>query len=125
MERMITENGGLSFREAQTEILSIQSQWQQDTVFVTLRGRLQQSVFVGVLDELRAFSAAKCHVVLDLEKLDAISSAGMNALRLLQEEMDSRALGQTLQIKNVQHAVYQQMTGCGLHAILDIEPLPQ
>lgn len=124
MERMITENGGLSFREAQTEILGIQSQRKQDTVFVKLHGRLQQNVFVGVLDELRAFSAVKCHVVINLENLDVISPAGMNALRLLQEEMDSRVLGQTLQIKNVQHTVYEQMTACGLHAILDIEPMP-
>lgn len=89
----------------------------EQNVTLTLIGRLDTNTAVLLEDEVKELD--KVHLVLNLEKLDYVSSAGLRVLLLIQKRVNNGLLSFTLE--NVLEDVMEVLDMTGFSTILNIK----
>lgn len=89
----------------------------EQNVTLTLIGRLDTNTAVLLEDEVKELD--NVHLVLNLEKLDYVSSAGLRVLLLIQKRVNNGLLSFTLE--NVLEDVMEVLDMTGFSTILNIK----
>ena len=100
-------------------MLSISSTVKGDVNEVKLAGRLDVKAAREAEEAFAAASAAAPNVVLDMEELDYIASAGLRALKRLNSAVNAN--GGTLTLKSVQDKVMEVFEMTGFAVMLTFE----
>lgn len=99
-------------------MLNIYKKEDGNTLSVSLEGRLDTTTAPQLDEELNALLPGKTEVVLDMEKLEYISSAGLRVLLSTQKIMNKQG---EMVIKNASEEVKEIFDVTGFSDILTVE----
>jgi anti-sigma B factor antagonist len=99
-------------------MLNITKKVKADSLIIRLEGRIDTTTAQKFEDAIRTELANVNDLVLDLEKLDYISSAGLRVLLKTQKAMNKKG---TMVVKNVSEEVKETFEVIGFADILNLE----
>ncbi len=99
-------------------MLNISKTEENGRVVLTVEGRLDTTTAPDLETEIRSLIPGTAELVLDFEKLDYISSAGLRVLLSTQKAMNGNG---TLKITNVSRPIMEIFEVTGFSEILTIE----
>lgn len=118
--RTVRQEELVIYGEHGEEVLVIRERVEEDCVYLALQGKINMNAAYDFEDELTAAAAVRSRIIIDFSGVDAISSAGIKALLLVQRILDKRADGQ-LKLKSMQAAVYEMFDEMGFSDLFEIE----
>lgn len=98
--------------------MTINKQKNENELLISLEGRLDTTTSPAFEQELKASLDGVDSLVLDFEKLDYISSAGLRVLLSAQKTMNKQG---EMKIKNVNETILEIFEVTGFNDILTIE----
>ncbi|MBQ6043508.1 MAG: STAS domain-containing protein [Clostridia bacterium] len=98
--------------------MTINKQKNENGLLISLEGRLDTTTSPAFEQELKASLDGVDSLVLDFEKLDYISSAGLRVLLSAQKTMNKQG---EMKIKNVNETILEIFEVTGFNDILTIE----
>ncbi|MBQ6183015.1 MAG: STAS domain-containing protein [Clostridia bacterium] len=98
--------------------MTINKQKNENGLLISLEGRLDTTTSPALEQELKASLDGVDSLVLDFEKLDYISSAGLRVLLSAQKTMNKQG---EMKIKNVNETILEIFEVTGFNDILTIE----
>ncbi|MBC3797858.1 STAS domain-containing protein [Acetobacterium tundrae] len=100
--------------------MNIEFKKENENTVVDMEGRLDTNTAPNFQKELEAYyNVQGFSLILDFEKLDFVSSAGLRVLLLIQKK--SKALSGNMVIKNVKPEIQEVFNMTGFSEILTIE----
>lgn len=102
------------------KLLSVRESFEDDKIILSLSGKINMNVAHDFEDELTAAATVGDKIIVDFSGVDAISSAGIKALLLIQRILDKRA-DSMLKLKSMKSSVYQMFDEMGFTELFEIE----
>lgn len=119
-KRTVRQDELIIYGENGEEVLVIRECLDERCVYMTLQGKINMNAAYDFEDELTAAATVRNQITVDFSGVDAVSSAGIKALLLVQRILDKRADGE-LKIKSMKTAVYEMFDEMGFSDLFEIE----
>lgn len=119
-KRTVRQDELVIYGENGEEVLVIRECLDERCVYMTLQGKINMNAAYDFEDELTAAATVRNQITVDFSGVDAISSAGIKALLLVQRILDKRADGE-LKLKSMKTAVYEMFDEMGFSDLFEIE----
>lgn len=119
-KRTVRQENLVIYGETGEEVLVIGERFDEENVYLTLQGKINMSTAYDFEDELTAAATVRNRIILDFSGVDAISSAGIKALLLVQRILDKRADGE-LKLRSMKATVYEMFDEMGFSDLFEIE----
>lgn len=113
------ENDTLHLFDGSTEILSIAESVEGNKVLIKLSGMLRSDTAHDFQDELIALTMLNMNMILDMSKVEYISSTCQQVLLAVQQKMDELGKGSLL-ITNMTPKLKAEFDSVGFSQLLDI-----
>lgn len=121
MNRRTVEDSCLVIMDENSEkLLSVRESFEDDTLILSLSGKINMNAAHDFEDELTAAASVCNKLVVDFSEIDAISSAGIKALLLVQRILDKRD-NSMMKLKSMKPSVYQMFDDMGFTELFEIE----
>lgn len=118
--RTVRQEELVIYGEHGEEVLVIREHLDEACAYLTLQGKINMNAAYDFEDELTAAATVRDQIMVDFSGVDAISSAGIKALLVVQRILDKRADGK-LKLKAMQAAVYEMFEEMGFSDLFEIE----
>lgn len=119
-KRTVRQDELIIYGENGEEVLVIRECLDERCVYMTLQGKINMNAAYDFEDELTAAATVRNQITVDFSGVDAVSSAGIKALLLVQRILDKRADGE-LKLKSMKTAVYEMFDEMGFSDLFEIE----
>lgn len=123
MKKRVVNNGALEIYDADKNvILSISEKFENNSLDIKLAGSIVTEAAHEFEDELFACVVVCKNINIDFEKVNHISSMGLNTLLSLQKILDEEPNSE-LRLYNVSDSVYEEFKTVGFNDLFIIEKM--
>ena len=119
-KRKVEDDLLIIFGENGETLISMKEIMKENTVFLMPKGSINMNVAPDFEDELTAAASICNHIVVNFSEVDAISSAGIKALLMVQRILDKRE-DSMLKLKAMKPEVYEMFDEMGFVDLFDID----